>query len=54
MINDDVQKAGEAIKADDYLGARQALQGVKERIEKALAAVDAAMRPQSRRRQSAS
>ena len=49
-VNADVQKAGEAIKADDYIAARQALEGVKERIEKALAAVDAATRPGQGRR----
>jgi hypothetical protein len=50
VANADVQKAGEAIKADDYLGARSALEGVKERIGKALAALDEATRPPSRRR----
>lgn len=50
-VNVDVQKAGEAIQADDYLEARRSLEGVKERIEKALAAVDAATgAPASRRR----
>jgi hypothetical protein len=48
--NADVQKAGEAIEAEDYLSARTALEGVKERIEQALAAVDAAMAPPAARR----
>lgn len=48
--NADVQKAGEAIKADDYLTARSVLEGVKPRIEKALATLDAALAPPSSRR----
>ncbi len=49
-VNADVQKAGEAIAADDYFAARPALNGVKERIEQAIAAIDAATASQSQRR----
>ncbi|HEY6361268.1 MAG TPA: DUF4398 domain-containing protein [Vicinamibacterales bacterium] len=52
MVNEDVQKAGEAIKSDDYFTARAALDGVKERIEKAIAAVDEASKSQVQRRRS--
>jgi len=38
-----LQKSGEAIAADDYLAARAALEGVKERLKAALAAIDDAM-----------
>jgi hypothetical protein len=48
--NADVQKAGEAIDADDYLGAQATLQGVKDRIQKAIAAIDTATTSQSPRR----
>ena len=48
--NAEVQKAGEAVNADDYLGAQAILQGVKERMEKAIAAIDAATASQSSRR----
>ena len=34
-----LQKAGEAVSAGDYLGARAALDGVKERVEEALAGI---------------
>jgi hypothetical protein len=49
-VNVDVQKAGEAMKAEDYLAARPALAGVEARIEKAMAALDAAAAPQTQRR----
>ena len=49
-VNAVVQKAGEAVNADDYLGAQAMLQGVKERIQKAIAAIDAATTSQSARR----
>ena len=49
-VNAEVQKAGEAVKADDYLGAQAMLQGVKERIQKAIAAIEAATTSQSPRR----
>jgi exoribonuclease R len=35
-VDDSVQKAGAAMRADDYLAARTALQGVKEKIEQAM------------------
>ena len=46
--NADVQKAGEAVKAGDYLAARPALDGVQTRIEQALAGLDAAAPPRRR------
>jgi hypothetical protein len=49
QVNDDVQKAGEAMKRDDYLAAQPALTGVRERIEEVIASIDAAT-PQSVRR----
>jgi hypothetical protein len=49
-VNEDVQKAGEAIKADDYVAARGSLDGVKERIEKSLAAINEATTPAAQRR----
>ena len=39
-VDDSVQKAGAAMKADDYLAARAALQGVRERIERAMRALE--------------
>lgn len=48
--NADVQKTGEAVKADDYLTARSVLEGMKPRIEKALATLDAVLAPPSSRR----
>ena len=48
-IDQDVQKAGEAIQADDYLSAKAALQGVNERIAKAMAALPATGAQSSRR-----
>jgi len=50
QINDDVQKTGEAMKADDYLAAQPALTGVKQRIEDVIANLNAAMPQSSRRR----
>ena len=50
QVNADVQKAGAAMKADDYGAAQPALTGVKERIEQAIAAIDAATTAQSQRR----
>ena len=38
-VDESVQKAGAAIKADDYLSAKAALQGVQERIRKAMSAL---------------
>jgi len=48
-VNEPVQKAGAAMKADDYLAARTALQGVRERIEGALKALEAPAAQSSRR-----
>jgi Domain of unknown function (DUF4398) len=47
-----LQKAGEAIAASDYLAARATLDGVRERAEAALAALDDAIaaQPSQRRR----
>ncbi len=50
QINDDVQKAGAAMQAGDYMTAQPALAGVKERIEKVIADVEAATPSQSSRR----
>lgn len=47
--NANVQKAGEAIKADDYIAAREALEGVRERMEGAVADIDAALASRARR-----
>lgn len=49
-VNGNVQEAGTAMKADDYMAAQPALQGVKERIEAVVAALDAAVTAQSSRR----
>jgi hypothetical protein len=45
-----VQKAGEQIKNDDYLTAQATLQGVKERLQKAVIAIEAVNGSQSQRR----
>jgi hypothetical protein len=45
-----LQKAGEAVAAGDYLAARATLEGVKKRVEAALAAIGAATAAQSGRR----
>jgi len=42
-----VQKAGEAIAEGDYLGAGTALEGVKERVQQAFAAIDEAISARS-------
>jgi hypothetical protein len=49
-VNDDVQKAGAAMQADDYLAAQPALAGVKERITGVIEGLDAAAPAQSLRR----
>jgi hypothetical protein len=49
-VNDDVQKAGAAMKEDDYLGAQPALTGIRERIEGIIAGLDEAIAAQSSRR----
>ena len=48
----DLQEAGEAIAAGDYLAARAMIEGVKGRVEAALAAIEdvVAARPPQRRR----
>jgi flagellar hook-basal body complex protein FliE len=48
-VDQSVQKAGAAMRADDYLAARTALQGVKERIEQALRALETPAVQSSRR-----
>jgi len=48
-VDQSVQKAGAAMRADDYLAARTALQGVKERIEQALKALGTPAVQSSRR-----
>ncbi len=48
-VDDSVQNAGAAMKAGDYLAARAALQGVKERIQQAMRALDAPGVQSSRR-----
>ncbi len=45
-----LQEAGEAVAAGDYLRASAALEGVGERVEQALAAIDDAMPSRSPRR----
>ena len=50
QVNDDVQKAGEAIRTHDYMAAAAALVGVKERIEMTIAALEEAARTQPPRR----
>ena len=49
-VNERVQKAGAAMKADDYLTARTALQGVKERITRAMRTLETPTVQSSRRR----
>ena len=48
-VDESVQKAGAAMRADDYLAARTDLQGVRERIEKAMQALPAAASQSLRR-----
>ena len=43
-----VQKAGEAVAADDYLTARAQLEGVTDRLTAAGDAIDATLRPSRR------
>jgi hypothetical protein len=47
-----LQKAGEAVSAEDYLAARETLTGVKERVDAALMAINETMapRPAARRK----
>lgn len=49
-VNADVQEAGEAMKAGDYMAAQSLAAGVRERIEPVIASLDAAMTQSSRRR----
>ena len=46
-VEADVQKAGAAMEAGDYLGAQPVLDGLKERIEQAIASAEAAPAAQS-------
>jgi hypothetical protein len=48
-VDESVQKAGAAMKADDYLSAKTALQGVKERITRAMSALGPPAAQSSRR-----
>ena len=48
-VDESVQKAGAAMRTDDYLAARTALQGVKERIERAVRALEPPGAQSSRR-----
>ena len=48
-VDESVQKAGAAMRADDYLAARMELQGVRARIEKAMQALPAAASQSLRR-----
>ena len=48
-VDDSVQKAGAAMKADDYIAAKADLQGVKEKIEQAMKALEAPAVQSSRR-----
>ena len=50
QVNDDVQKAGAAMQADDYMGAQPVLKGLKERIEKIVESLNPAAASQSQRR----
>ncbi len=50
QVNADVQKVGAAMQANDYLAAQPALTGIKERIDRVIAGLDAATAAQSSRR----
>jgi hypothetical protein len=50
-INDDVQKAGAAMKAEDYASAQPALAGIRERLMKVISLLDQPRNAQSSRRQ---
>ena len=49
-INAEMQKAGEAIKAGDYLSSRKLLEDLKDRIQKTIAAIDEGMAQQAGKR----
>ena len=48
-VDEQVQKAGAAMKADDYVAARTDLQGVRERIQRAVRALEPPAVQSSRR-----
>jgi len=50
QVNESVQKAGAAMKADDYVAAQPVLVGIRERIEGVIADLAAATSAQSSRR----
>jgi hypothetical protein len=50
QVNADVQKAGAAMKAEDYGAAQTALNGVREAIQKVIEMLPAAPPPQAARR----
>lgn len=50
LVNADVQKASAAIRKEDFAGAKVTLAGVKERLTRAIAALDAPARVQPSRR----
>jgi hypothetical protein len=49
-VNDDVQKAGAAMKAEDYASAQPALTGIKDRLAKIIALLEQSTASQSSRR----
>jgi hypothetical protein len=49
-VSEEVQKAGEVIKAGNYLEARPLLRNLKSRIQKTIAAIAAAQSPSAARR----
>lgn len=49
-VSEEVQKAGEMIKAGNYLEARPLLQDLKSRIQKTIAAIAAVQNPAAARR----
>lgn len=50
QVNDDVQKAGAALEADDYMAAQPPLMDVRERIEAIIKTLEEAASQSSRRR----
>jgi hypothetical protein len=50
QVNDDVQKASEALAKSDYAAAQPTLEGIKRRIQQAVTTLDAATTAQSQRR----
>jgi Domain of unknown function (DUF4398) len=49
-VNADVQKTGEAMKADDYMAAQAALNGIRDRIQQVISMLEPAAASQSSRR----